>query len=559
MTEQITVADDAELPVEEPQNEGEGKRRTAAAWMISAGVHGTVLVVAALLVFGSKVLVEDTPPVRVAPITPPEKKPDPEKRERALTTKEEVPSEVMTEVAAVSNLDVPQEVAEQETETDAAVPKGREEAVASAETGGSGAFMAIGAGGGSAGMFGSRSGGGRKRAVAAGGGSKASEGAVEAGLRWFVKHQAPSGTWPLLSYQNNCSDNPKCEPAERHRGPSDDIGITALATLCFLGAGYDHKSPNKHRVVVRKAIDWLLSQQTAEGEWKIEGVRGHNYAQAMAVMAIAEAYGMTADPSLRKPAENGVKVMLARRVPPTKLGKYPWVWGDFQESDAGAMATSSTSWNLQALKAALGSGIPTGDGWESGKQWLEAIWESSVRAEGKDPAKLDPYKDETGLAYRYNPEKGEITNFRGEAGPNKAGTNRGGHDLGCIGLLCGIFQGRLGGDTMLETLANYEMKYHFPTTYPMNNYYSYYNTLSMFQLGGERWQKWNGTVRDLLVNAQRNEPNSCFDGSWDPGLHYSAKETGRPLATALNTLSLQVYYRYALVKGHDVGAGAKKK
>ena len=529
--------------------------RALMGWMISGIIHLVLLVLIAVMVVAAPKLIEqDAPPLRVIPIEAPAPKVEKPKTERTLEPKIELDAPTEIDVQApVSKLDVPNEVAEKEAETDSSQPKGREEAIAEAETGGSGAFMAVGTGGGSAGMFGNRSGGGRKRAVGVGGGSKGSEGAVEAGLRWFVKHQAPNGSWPLLTYQNNCSEAQKCEPAERHRGPSDDIGVTSLAVLCFLGAGYDHKVVNRYRPVVRKAIDWLLSQQSEEGEWKIEGARAHNYAQAMAVMALAEAYGMTTDPLLRKPVENGVRVMLARRVPVTARGKYPWTWGDGQESSAEGMATSATSWNLQALKAALGAGIATGDGWESGKQWLQAIWEGSVRAEGKDPAKLNAAVDETGISYRYNPVTGEIHNFRGAVnGP--PGTNRGSHDLGCIGLLCAIFQGRLAGDTMIETLANYEMHYHLPTSYPMNNYYSYYNTLSMFQLGGPRWQKWNSTVRDLLVNSQIQAPGSCPDGSWNPGVHYSAEETGRPLATALNILSLEVYYRYAQVKGHDVGA-----
>lgn len=545
----------SELPDTDHDAAPPRRDRVAAGWLISGGVHLTALALAWLAVFGvPKVLEQDTPPVRINPIEVPPHKEEKKKLERTLEPKPEIDAPTESEnPSPVTNLDVPVENTEREAETDANQPKGREEAMADSEMGGSGAFIAIGAGGGGAGMFGNRSGGGRKRAVGSGGGSKGSEAAVEASLRWFVRHQSPTGSWPLLTYQTNCLDQPKCEPGEHHRGPSDDIGVTSLAVLCFLGAGYDHHSANKYRVVVRRAVDWLIAQQKADGEFFIAGARAHNYAQAMGVMALAEAYGMTADKTLRGPIERGVQVMLARRVPATAGGKLPWVWGDGQESEAKGMATSATSWNLQALKAVIGGGLSPGDGWDSGKQWLNAIWESSVRAEGKDPKGLDPYRDETGIAYRYNPEKQEITNFRGEAGPNKAGTGRGTHDLGCIGLVCGIFQGRQAGDVMLETLANYEMKYHLPTTYPMNNYYAYYDTLAFFQMGGERWQVWNRTVRDLLVKNQRAEPGSCFDGSWDPGTHFSAKETGRLLSTALNCLSLEVYYRYAQVKDHALG------
>jgi hypothetical protein len=307
---------------------------------------------------------------------------------------------------------------------------------------------------------------------------------------------------------------------------------------------------------MQRALDWLLLQQKSDGEFAIAGVRAHNYAQAMAVMAMAEDLAMTQDPRLRMPVTRGVRVMLARRVPAVNKGP-AWCWGDFQESSANAMATSSTSWNLQALKAAMAAGIPIGDGWESGRQWLKAIWRKSVEAEGKNPDRLDPSKDQTGIAYRYNPEKDIITSFRGspmtEEQPVKPGTNRNAHDLGCVGLLVGIFQGRGAGDAMIETLANYEFAYHMPRAYPCNNYYLYYNTLAMFQLGGSRWQRWNVPIRDLLVKSQRTSP-ACFDGSWDPGTHYSAVETGRLLSTALNCLSLEVYYRYAQVQGHDLGA-----
>jgi len=75
-------------------------------------------------------------------------------------------------------------------------------------------------------------------------------------------------------------------------------------------------------------------------------------------------------------------------------------------------------------------------------------------------------------------------------------------------------------------------------------YYWYYGTLAMYQMGGDFWTSWNDRMKDALVNRQ--EKQGCLDGSWPCADEWS-KTGGRVYTTAINVLSLEIYYRYAKV------------
>lgn len=235
------------------------------------------------------------------------------------------------------------------------MPKGREEAVDGSETGGQGGFMAIGAGGGGSGMFGYRTGGGKRRALARGGGSAGSENAVETGLRFLVRHQSPDGSWDVDGYFAHCTEAPKCEPG---RGEADaDLAVSARCLLVFLGAGYDHKAPNKHRALVAHGLGWLRGRMTAEG-----GFPGPILGQALATTVLAEAYALTADPILQPVAQRAVNALLAQRGP---AGAWPAQAG-------GAPDLSATAHALRALRSALSAGLAIGDGLERARTWFTA-------------------------------------------------------------------------------------------------------------------------------------------------------------------------------------------
>lgn len=540
-TESSRTGSDEEILATE--NSDEHKPRSAiTGWVISAGVHGLLFLLFGALVWIAKTEEIELPPMRVNKIDPPAKVEENKNLERALDNKVEINVAIEAPVAApISPLDVPlEEQTTSEDNNEANIAKGREEAVSSNETGSTGVFMTIGTGGGAAGMFGSRSGGGKRRALAKGGGSWASENAVDAALRWFTRHQSPDGSWDIQNYMNNCrEDGPKCEPGHYERGETSRAGITGLVVLCYLGAGYDHMTPNKYKKAVSKGIDWIIAMQTADGSFM---AGAYNYEQAIATMTMGETFAMTDDPRCKDAAIKGWNVLVGRRYSAKWENEEVWGWGDYSSPDAGqAIKTSATAWCIQAMKGMLAGGLDVGDAPQGLKRYLKAAWEGTVKLDGKDPRALDPYKDMSSLSYQFAPEKDGATSW------SKDGNI---HNLPGVGLVSAVFMSMKNNEAMEHTLGNYILQKQLPTAWPTNLYYLYYNTFGIFQLGGEYWAKYNGAMRDLLVNNQRTEPH-CFDGSWDLGTNF-AKQHGRVFSTALACLSLEVYYRYAQVHGKKV-------
>jgi hypothetical protein len=84
-------------------------------------------------------------------------------------------------------------------------------------------------------------------------------------------------------------------------------------------------------------------------------------------------------------------------------------------------------------------------------------------------------------------------------------------------------------------------------------YYWYYATLAMYQVGGPRWDRWNESMKDAILDHQRLKENECEYGSWDPIDPWSPSG-GRVYSTAVLCLCTLVYYRYPRVFG-----GAKRR
>ena len=183
-----------------------------------------------------------------------------------------------------------------------------------------------------------RSGDRRGEMLKGGGGTPDSEAAVAAALGWFVEHQLPDGSWSFDHRYGRCKG--RC-PDQGFLARARN-GATAMALLPFLGAGETHKE-GAYKEAVRKGLYFLTSNMRVTGErgdWSEEG--SYMYSHGLASIAICEAYAMTHDKDLMRPAQLAINHIVYAQDPIGGGWRYfPQERGD----------TSVVGWMLMALKS----------------------------------------------------------------------------------------------------------------------------------------------------------------------------------------------------------------
>ncbi|WP_165248484.1 hypothetical protein [Paludisphaera soli] len=344
------------------------------------------------------------------------------------------------------------------------------------------------------------------------GASPASEQAVERALDWLSRHQDSDGRW----------DGGTARYADGEVVPGDDdftvhcpagqacfgecayweadTGLTALALLTFLGAGYTHED-GKYATTVSRGLGFLLRQQKPDGDLRGVSNTVGMYCHAMATLALCEAYALSLDERLRTGAERALGFLAKARARDGLSWRYA--------PGASVGDTSILGWVVMALKSASEIGVPIADqpSLEKGAAtWLERV----ADGDAKGLAKYQPWEDVTPTM---TAEAWACRQFLGLGGPGPASTEA----------------------------AAFLLK-HDSDKGKTNVYYWYYATLAMYQHGGRPWAEWNGRIRDRLVALQR--PTGHQAGSWDPDDSVYGARGGRVYTTALAALSLEVYYRY---------------
>ena len=146
--------------------------------------------------------------------------------------------------------------------------------------------------------------------------------AVGSGILWIAKNQNPDGSWGS-------------EPVTVGGRTIGRTGITAMALLSLLGAGYSQLSKDEYDglhfgQVVKKALLWLIQDQREDGSFR--SIHDAGFDQALASQALGEAYGMTASQHLKEPAEQAAGALFRMQ---DRIGS----WGGPEQ----------TAWGIQAL------------------------------------------------------------------------------------------------------------------------------------------------------------------------------------------------------------------
>lgn len=460
----------------------------SSAWLISFLLHGTALFVMGLITFG---IDAGGAPVRLLAQM--------DERERGPETIEQQPLIVEPDFdegvrsrnvdSEVPPLDLPLEAPKIIIPSESAPQKTESQGPAAPRPKPSGAGderrpRAAAAGGGWEGRD------PHARAFLAGtrGGSKQSERAVERGLNWLVAHQREDGSWSFDLTK------PPCKGMCRNSGTeASATAATAMALLPFLGAGYTHQR-GEHQLIVERGLYALQTRAISTPQGIDLRGGGSMYAQALAAIALCEAYGMTGDERLQSVAQGALWFIV------------------YAQDHAGG------GWRYTP-------GEP-GDITVTGWQWMALRSGQLAKLEVPSPTIsdinkfLDGVQTDGGAKYRYQPQRK----------PERT--------TSAVGLLCRMY---LGWDRQRPALYRGVEFLHKWGPSETNVYYDYYATQVMHFWEGPEWQAWNEKMRDHLVAAQADAGHEA--GSWHFADPYGDRG-GRLYTTSMALMILEVYYRH---------------
>jgi hypothetical protein len=339
------------------------------------------------------------------------------------------------------------------------------------------------------------------------GGNERSERAVAIGLSWLRRHQFNDGHWSLQNF--HVAGHCNCTGAAGAISYANDHAATALGLLPFLGAGYTHKSGGPNAKLVQTALDWMIAHQDNKN---IDGALSTTgYAHALCTICLCEAYGLTADPQLRVPAQRALNACV----------NWQHTEGGFRYDPRQPGDLSVSGWFIQALKSGQMAGLNVPQATFVGvNSYLDSV----------STPDMSQYRYISGM----------------ETSPA----------MTSVGLLSRQYMG--WGTKAPGLIKGVEvLKRQPPAAGFRDMYYYYYATQAMHNMGGDDWKQWNERMRDMLIDAQdqgTTANRADQKGSWSAEGDRWGSGLGRLGYTSLSLLTLEVYYRHLPLYRREMGS-----
>lgn len=361
---------------------------------------------------------------------------------------------------------------------------------------------------------------------------------VEDALKWLASHQSPDGGWEAEGWNQWCDRerNPDGGSLEGAGRFTSDVGVTGLALLAFLGAGWTNRSEGPFGKVVGDGLKHLRDVQDSYGCFGDRRTgRYAAYGHAIAALAMVEAYGMTGSTIFRAPAQKALDSSCAARNPDGA-----WRYGVRPGDDDSAV----TGWMMMALKSA--QLINAADG-KAGK---EPSLRYDERAFDAVRAWFDAVTDPGTGRVGYQRRGDGVFRPRGRANAFPEWKSE---SMTAVGMLARTFLGEdpktsdaigRGADLCASLVPAWNT-----ADGSIDMHYWYFGSIAMFRVGGARWKTWEAAMKPAIVDSQRKDGEFCaYKGSWDP-VDVWGEEGGRVYATAILCSSLELWYRYDKVFG----------
>jgi hypothetical protein len=345
--------------------------------------------------------------------------------------------------------------------------------------------------------------------------SPQAERSLALGLFWIARQQRADGGWEFEAGDKN-----------------DRAAATGLALLTFLAVHQTYKAPAGAREPrYWRNVEFGLTFLTQM--CRLNGPNAGRFecattmiGQALATLALVEAYGLTRDTILKPFAQAALNYIQKKQAPD----------GGWADTADGASDLVVVGWQLQVIFAArvIGELVVSGRVIPNAMRFLDCVSAGPRRA-----------------------TYGATDNLGAPPGTT----------LTAIGLWCRYHLDGWGPNHLGLVEGVQGLMKNPPGEKNRDPLYLYYATWVVSRSRPADWKTWNagpeqpdgtrkGGFRDVLYAAQIKKDDAAMIGSWDPEGEFGERY-GRLGTTALNVLTLEVYYRYLPLYKRETGGSIK--